>query len=209
MTTFSSSGYIGNSIELQSELLPAESLLWSGQPSCSVIFHRQDFFAIPFSLLWGGFALFWELGVTGYLGNPPKGGDSAFFELWGIPFVVMGQYMIWGRFFYTAWKKTRTYYGITNKRVLVLNTAPSRKITDAYLRNLDSVSLSIRADGIGTIEFAPEPDNRSAWRRMGSSRNNQIDIDLSRLIFFDITDARSAHQLIQMQREKSMATAGN
>ncbi len=209
MATFSSSTYTGNPIELQSELLPGESLLWSGQPLRNVVFHSQDLFAIPFSLLWGGFALFWELGATGHFGNPLKSGSNAFLELWGIPFVLMGQYMIWGRFFYTAWKKTRTHYGVTNKRVIVLNTAPSRKITDAYLRNIDSVSLSIRADHIGTIEFAPEPDNRSAWKRMGSRRSNQIDIDLSRLIFFDIADARSVHQLIQTQREKSMSASGN
>jgi hypothetical protein len=40
--------------------------------------------------------------------------------LWGVPFVVIGQYMIWGRFLYDAWLKPRTYYGITNRRVLIL-----------------------------------------------------------------------------------------
>jgi hypothetical protein len=121
--------------------------------------------------------------------------------LWGIPFILIGQYMIWGRFFYTAWKKGRTYYGITNKRVLVLNTGASRKITDAYFSNLDSVSLSVQPNGIGTIQFAPETQTPSAWG-FGSRRRQgfQMDIDLSRLVFFDIADARNVYQLIQTQR---------
>jgi hypothetical protein len=186
-------------MQLQPELLGDESLLWSGQPLQKVIFHRRDFFAIPFSLLWGGFAIFWEWGVTGHFSKPAP----YFFTLWGIPFVLMGQYMIWGRFFYIAWRKGRTFYGVTNKRVLVLSTGWSRKVTDGYLRSLTSVSITTRSDGIGTIEFAPEPDTQTGWSSWSrSSRNNQLDIDLTRLTFFDIADARSIYQLIQGLREK-------
>jgi hypothetical protein len=45
--------------QIQPELLSGESLLWSGQPLRRVIFHQRDLFTIPFSLLWGGFAIFW------------------------------------------------------------------------------------------------------------------------------------------------------
>lgn len=205
MGTYSASNLQDVAVELQTEMTSGESLLWSGQPEQRVIFHTQDWFAIPFSLLWGGFAIFWELGVTGYWGQAkhPSAG-SAFMTLWGIPFVIAGQYLIWGRFLYSAWKKTRTYYGVTNKRVLVVNAGASRRVTDAYFSNIDSVSLVTRNDGIGTIEFAPEPGPLSSWgfnSRRG--RSNQIGIDLSRLAFFDIDGARSVYDLIQSQREKA------
>jgi Bacterial PH domain len=191
--------------ELQSEMGSGESLLWSGQPQQKVIFHQQDWFAIPFSLMWGGFAIFWECGVTGFWGNSePSHAAPGFFALWGIPFVVIGQYLIWGRFLYTGWKKARTYYGVTNKRVLVLNTGSSRRVTDAYFSSIDSVSLTSRPDGIGTIEFAPEPSSQSVWSSNSRrGRGNQLGIDLSRLAFFDINDARNVYQLIQSQREKT------
>jgi hypothetical protein len=77
-------------------------------------------------------------------------------------------------------------------------------VIDAYFSSLDSVSLTTRPDGIGTIEFAPAPYSQSAWsfnNRRG--RGNQMGIDLSMLAFFDINDARNVYQLIQSQREKA------
>jgi hypothetical protein len=201
VATFLSGVNYASSMEVQQELLSGESLLWIGQPLRSVVFHPSDWAAIPLSFMWGGFAIFWEMGVTGFWGSSRTHAAPDFFALWGIPFVVTGQYMIWGRFFYTAWKKGRTHYGVTNKRVIVLNTGASRKITDAYFPSLDSVSLSVRPDGIGTIQFAPQAETLSAWNLGGRRRQGfQMDIDLSRLTFFDIADARSVYQLIQTQR---------
>jgi hypothetical protein len=181
--------------ELQPELLPGEYLLWAGRPLRKVVFHSSDWIAIPFSLLWGGFAIFWEGAVAGY---------------WGIPFVLAGQYLIWGRFARVAWKKKRTYYGLTNNRVIVVNVSSNRKQTAAYLNGLDACSLSTRSDGIGTIEFAPEPlqPGMLGFARRGQSLPSQAvrNPDLSRLAFFDIQDARSVYQQIQALRER-MASA--
>jgi hypothetical protein len=191
--------------QFQADLLPAESLLWAGQPLLRVIFHPSDWFAVPFSLMWGGFALFWEWGASGPA-NPHGSGTNLFFDLWGIPFVLIGQYMIWGRFLYTAWKKTRTFYAITNQRVIVLNIVRNRKVTDAFMAGLSSVSLTTRSDGVGTIEFAPEPERSSTWFSNRNRGGQQMDIDLSRLAFFDIPEAKDVHQIIQSQR-KSVSKA--
>src|SRR5579859_7840724 len=109
---------------LQDELSPGESVLWAGRPNPSVIFHPSDWALVPFSLLWGGFAIFWEAGVTGIFGFGNGKSAPLFFMLWGIPFVVAGQYFIWGRFFYAAWRKKRIFYVITNLRVIVIALPP-------------------------------------------------------------------------------------
>ena len=115
-------------------MLSGEVILWAGQPLRKVIFHSKDWFAIPFTLGWGGFAIFGEFGASLNTGKAAQ--SSWFFELWGIPFIVVGQYLIWGRFFYTAWKKGRTFYAVTTKRVLVLNTGRQRKLVSGALGNL-------------------------------------------------------------------------
>ena len=187
-------------LEIQEELLPRETVLWTGQPLREVIFHPSDWYAIPFSLLWGGFAIFWEWGATGHFGNT-KDSPSVFMELWGIPFIVMGQYMIWGRFLYTAWKKGRTYYAVTTKRVLVVTSGATRKVVSGYLRTLDSVTLTTRQNGIGTVEFLPEPEPESSfWNSRRRRGGPQLDINLSRLAFYDVPDVRSVYGLIEAER---------
>ena len=63
-----------------SELLPGETVQWTGRPNAAVILHKEDWGTIPFSLLWGGFAIFWLLGASG-IGNfwtnrPDKTGSA-------------------------------------------------------------------------------------------------------------------------------------
>ena len=47
-----------------SELLPGETVEWTGKPNHKVVFQSEDGLAIPFSLLWGGFAISWLLGAA-------------------------------------------------------------------------------------------------------------------------------------------------
>ncbi len=150
-------------LRLQSELLAGERLLWTGQPDPRVIFERVDIFLVPFSLLWGGFALVWEAGVLG-LGVFGEGHRSAvpwFFVLWGIPFVLVGLYFIAGRFFYKAWRKRRTYYALTNKRALVLVEGRGRALRACFLSAVPTINKSVRSSGVGTITFG-----NTSWASM-------------------------------------------
>ena len=90
----------------------AELLLWSGRPPRGLLLRTMDFFLIPFSLFWCGFALFWE--STVFAMHAPF-----FFKLWGLPFVAVGLYFVVGRFFVDAWIRGRTLYAVTNERVII------------------------------------------------------------------------------------------
>lgn len=150
-------------LRFQTELLGGERLLWTGQPDPRVIFERVDIFLVPFSLLWGGFALVWEAGVLG-LGVFGEGHRSAvpwFFVLWGIPFVLVGLYFIAGRFFYKAWRKRRTYYALTNKRALVLVEGRGRTLRACLLSAVPTINKSVRSSGVGTISFG-----NTSWASM-------------------------------------------
>jgi len=127
----------------QKELQKDEKILWCGQPELSMLFTKRDAFLIPFSVMWGGFAIFWEASVI-------RGGAPFFFALWGIPFVVIGLYLIFGRFFYKNEKKKHTHYAVTDKRLLIIS---KDNLQEVYINTIPAINKTIGANGIGTIQF--------------------------------------------------------
>ena len=135
---------------------------------------------IPFSLMWGGFSFFWEFKAV-------SSGEPLFFDLWGVPFVLVGLYMIVGRFFFEAMLRSRTYYGLTNERVIIISGLSSRTVKSLQVQTLTDVSLSQEASGIGTITFGPNMSY--SGRGSSAGRNPQPS-------FESITDAREVFERI-------------
>ena len=199
---------------IQSELTNNESLLWSGQPERSVIFHKEDILTIPFSLMWGGFAIAWEMAVLGF--NFRGGGFNPhdtpwFFMAWGIPFVLIGQYLIWGRFVHAYWTKARTFYAVTSKRILICTMRRRGKsVSSMELANIGAVEKSLRSSGIGTLKFAYLQSAQIGSFRLvfGSRRNANLSYSLTKdgaPAFVDILDAEMVYRIIMEAKEKQSA----
>ncbi len=186
---------------IQPELALDEKILWAGRPSTSVVFHKEDGWLIPFSLMWGGFAIFWEVSATRHgTSATPQQSPPFFFAMWGIPFVLIGQYLIWGRFLYAAWKKKRTYYAVTNRRVLAVQNSWNRKTASAYIDTLPQLMKERSSGKPGTLRFVQPvggwPAGRSRIPGMLLSINHGP-------IFVDIDDVDSVYQLIAAPRAKT------
>ena len=134
--------------QLTRELGSGERLLWSGRPRQGILFRPIDAAVIPFSLLWCGFAIFWEMSVI-------RSGAPFFFMLFGVPFVLVGLYFVFGRFIADAAERKRTVYGLTNERVIIISGSSRRSVKSLNLRSLSDVSLTERSDGTGTITLGP------------------------------------------------------
>ncbi len=88
--------------------------------------------------------------------------------LWGVPFVLIGQYLIRGRFWYAAWLKGRTHYAVTNRRVIVVQESWKRQMAAAYLVSLQSLIKEGGSSGIGILRFGesqPIWSNNRGWGR--------------------------------------------
>jgi len=143
--------------DVRTELGAGERLLWSGQPHQGLMLRPADVYQIPFSLMWCGFAIFWESGVIQADKAP------GFFVLWGLPFVAVGLYMVAGRFFFEAWQRGRTRYAVTDERVLIVSGMFSRQVKSLGLRLLPEVTLVEQGQQgeAGTITFGA--DAASKW----------------------------------------------
>lgn len=137
------------------ELDGGERLLWSGRPRQGLAFRRSDIFLVPVTLMWGGFAIFWEFMVI-------KMAGPWFMMAWGVPFVLVGLYMIAGRFFWDASARARTYYGVSDKRVILISGVTRSQVRSINLRTLGDISLTERPDGSGDITLGAVPPF-AAW----------------------------------------------
>jgi hypothetical protein len=158
---------------VQRELTSGERLLWEGRPRGGVKLRGSDFFLIPFSLLWGGFAIVWE---SMALFVVPKNNPAGWvFPLFGIPFVLAGLYIIFGRFIVDAKMRARTEYALTNRRAIIISGLFARKVRSINLQSTPEITLSEKNDGSGTIAFgAAQPFNwwvqTSIWFPSASSQ---------------------------------------
>jgi hypothetical protein len=181
-----------SAIDFTGRLLNGERILWSGQPAQGLRLTGRDTLLIPFSLVWGGFAVFWEITVVRQ-GNAP-----GFFALWGVPFVLIGVYLVVGRFLLDAWIRRGMLYAVTNKRILILRAGPFSKFTAMPLDRLPDASLSESAGGRGTILFGvqtPIWGNRggfSAWTPALDPTPQFIGIENARSVFDQVQTASRA-----------------
>jgi hypothetical protein len=184
----------------QDELLKDEKILWSGKPETSVLFTPADIFLIPFSILWGGFAIFWELAV---LFSKDESGKSAplFFALFGIPFVLLGVHFIFGRFIWKNFKKKRTNYAVTNKRVLVSTHTFNKSFQAEFIDRIPSMSKRIRRDGVGSIYFGNANFMASIYGNTGMDFFGSFYGPYT-TTFYDIRDAEQVYQLVSGLRKQ-------
>jgi hypothetical protein len=132
----------------QPDLLAGERALWTGRPDPTRLLNRADIFLIPFSFLWGGFALaFFFQGLTG-----PAEADRPTI-LVGALFAVLGLYLIVGRFLVKAFRKRHTFYAVTDRRVLVLTDLGSRSVNAALIGQIPAIQKHVRTDGVGSLRF--------------------------------------------------------
>lgn len=171
--------------ELNQHLEPGGKLLWAGIPKQGILKKNSDKFMIPFSLFWGGFALFWEF--LAFKMDAPY-----FFKLWGIPFVLIGLYLIFGRFIYDAILRKNTLYGITKNRIIIKSGIFKISYKTIDIKTLSNFSIVEESDGAGTIILGSVIDINKLVSVTGlSSHGSYITPSLEL-----ISDVKKVYQLI-------------
>ncbi len=144
--------------------------------------------------MWAGFAIFWNATVwMAPFGNGGGDGPGLFFKLWGLPFLIVGLYLIVGRFFHDAYLRKRLVYAITDRRVMTLRGARFSSLDIARLPRLD---LDEHRDGSGTIAFESGPSMFYGGRQGFGWWVPALEGTAK---FFRIQQPRTVYELIQRQ----------
>lgn len=141
-------------------LQSGESLLWEGQPDPTRFSRRGLWIALPFGLVFTGFSLFWvvfSFALTRGVGAvSPDAPPIALFPLFGVPFVLVGLYILVGRLFVAQRQARSLWYAVTDRRVLIVGgRRPS--LTELALTAIPGLQVDESDAGYGTIAFGTAP----------------------------------------------------
>ena len=151
----------------------------------------NDIFLVPFSLLWGGFALFWNAAVWG-IGGLGRAAPWEF-RLWGLPFLILGIYFVVGRFVHDVAVRRRMAYAVTDRRVLVRRGDNPGRVRSVELSHLPKLELREHRDGTGTIEFEEE---RSPFLSGGNGFGNWAPALSKAMRLIHIENPKRVYQII-------------
>lgn len=137
-----------------SELESDEKILWSGKPDLSRILNNADFLFIPLGLFPVFGSIVMILMGFGVIFSPEE--EESF-----LPFVVflslipmtIGFYLSFGRLIHKRRKRNRTYYALTNNRVIMITKSRRTRVTSLPLKDIKEINKSKHLDGNGTIYF--------------------------------------------------------
>lgn len=133
---------------INQEIRSDEVVLWRGQPELTGKGLRQKgamvttgvgLFAVVFSL-------FWEITAIRTAGLE--------FALFGLPFLGVALYLVFGINLYRKKKLANTQYAVTDKRIIIVSNG---KVQTMSLSDIPCIEKQYFPDGNGTISFdSPE-----------------------------------------------------
>ena len=144
-------------------IMDDEYILWEGAPEKGVSLTSRDIVLLPFSVIWLGFALFWE-----YLAITTS--RSPLMVVWGLPFIGVGLYLLFGRFLQTLYLRDKTFYIITNKKLIIRS---GNKVRIYRAEDLPPMDIHLHKNGTGTILFSEISYGRNG-RRYGSEAGQPL-----------------------------------
>lgn len=170
-----------------------ERIVWAGQPQQGIIFQMKDWFLIPFSLIWCTIITVWMILAME---------SSLFFALFGIPFVLVGIFLLFGRFLIDRRTRSLTYYAVTNKRVLitVANTSGAIRTVELHPQMDIRMTRSKKTENdLGTIDFG------NYFQQLTVTKHRDFkNFSMVGYRFFLIEKVQSVYELIvQLQKEQN------
>ena len=156
-----------------------EYVLWKGKPQNFKRITPENYPHLAFGIFWLGFSLFWCFGAS-------KAGGGVV-ALFGLPFVAIGVYLCIGSHIQIINQKKKTYYVITNQKIIRVR---ANRVDTIDGRNLPQINIKGFKDGTGNIYFGEQiVITRNGKNRKGYSGGS---FALENVPIFEVQNALNA-----------------
>lgn len=183
---------------------PGEEISWQGRPGSQIIWRDLLNVQTGMGIFFALFSLAWLSGVSAITSDMPNDGFVVFtllFPLVGGVFFLVGLYQSFGRLFWDAYKRSNTWYTLTNKAAYIASsTFGHRQLKRYAAERFDAPELIDTQPG--TVWFTHEM--REASKHSAGSFELRVGTRASRgrvarvkIGFRCIDDARRVYGLIR------------
>lgn len=131
------------------DLAPGERIIWQGQPTQGFRLAPQDAFAVPFAAFWLFMVtMMFVLAFTGEM----KEVDPLAYVIMPV-FLMVGLYMLFGRFLVDRAARCRTHYYLTTQRAVIEGGLLRTNGRSVNLAAAPEIRFRGRRRGRGTVQF--------------------------------------------------------
>ena len=172
-----------------------EVIIWQGRPEKGVVWSDLLSFDTLFGLFFGGFALAW---IVIAVSNVARTSSAMvhLFPLFGVPFLLVGLYLAFGRLLWDEYKRRCTYYSLSNRSAYVACTCFGiRQLERHPILPQHIVTLEDNTPGSVLFKKAKQRDSDFAGLTDGS-----IPVG-----FLRINDARAVYRMVRDIQKQRLA----
>lgn len=183
-------------------LAHGEDILWQGQPGRGIILREVLSRGFFMGAVFTGFSIFW-ISKARRMAPADEPLFALLFPLAGVPFLLIGLWMLIGRHVWDAWMRAGTHYTLTNRQAYIAKHMLGQRSLETWpLEDIDGVEL---IDGHpGSVLFQV-----SMAARMQHGRPAPIKTPFggtrAPLGFRQIEDPRRVHRLITEAQDRLRA----
>lgn len=177
------------------QLMDDENIIFSEQPERKLL-SLSDIYIIPASLAFLVFGIGWLWTVIRI--------SAPFLLIFlGVLLILAGCYVSFGRLIFKMNIKRRTYYFVTNQRIIHFRDGKKPKTLSMKIQSIPKIKKAIRKDGSGTLIFGDSSELHLFYGDTGLDifiPSMQIKYDV--IAFYGISNADVIYKTIEEIRSR-------
>ena len=126
-----------------------EKLIWQGAPATGLRFSTSGLGLSVFGFFFMSFSMVWVVMAFSMGGGT---GAEKLFPLFGVPFVLVGLWLVAGHWFFDAYKRKYARYALTNKRAIIARAHFKRRMESYPISEHSPIHLI--SGKLDTVNFA-------------------------------------------------------